>query len=281
VLTIITWNVNGVRARQTEVLELIAQEKPDVLCLQEIKASSENVPPSLAGVPDYFGMWHGHKGYSGVSLHIARSLAPEPVRFDHPRFDHETRIVTAELDGLVLVSTYVPNGGKDFAAKQVFLTELDAYAAHAEQTGKQLVVCGDLNVAREPRDVHPTLQRPEQTGQTPGERSQLERIIGRDLVDLSRQFHPDDDRLYSWWAPWRNMRQKNIGWRLDYVLCSKSLAARATECTVLKDFGTSDHAPVRARFAIDLPRYEHAPVPPPTAADPKPEPQSQLNLFDV
>lgn len=77
------------------------------------------------------------------------------------------------------------------------------------------------------------------------------------------------------------MRQKNIGWRLDYVLCSKSLAAKATECTVLKDFGTSDHAPVRATFAIDLPRYEHAPVPPPPAAEPKTEPQSQLNLFDV
>ncbi len=281
VLTIITWNVNGVRARQSEVIELLEREKPDVLCLQEIKASSENVPSSLE-LPDYFGMWHGHKGYSGVGLHVTRSLAPAAPVFDHPRFDHETRIVKTELDDLILVSTYVPNGGKDFAAKQVFLTELDAFAAHAEQAGKQLVVCGDLNVAREPRDVHPTLQKPEQIGQTPGERSQLERLIGRDLVDLSRQFHPEDDRLFSWWAPWRNMRQKNIGWRLDYVLCTRSLAAKATECTVLRDFGTSDHAPVRAKFAVDLPRYEHAPVGPSAA---KPEPtgdrDSQLSLFDA
>jgi exodeoxyribonuclease-3 len=281
VLTIITWNVNGVRARQSEVLELIERERPDVLCLQEIKASSENLPSTLGELPDYFGMWHGHKGYSGVALHVARSLAPEPLVFDHPRFDHETRIVKTELANLILVSTYVPNGGKDFAAKQVFLTELDGFAAHAEQAGKQLVVCGDLNVAREPRDVHPSLQK-EMIGQTPGERSQLERVIGRDLVDLSRQFHPDDDRLFSWWAPWRNMKQKNIGWRLDYVLCSKSLAATATECTVLREFGTSDHAPVMAKFAIDLPRYEHASEPAPAPkSEAKPERDSQLNLFDA
>jgi exodeoxyribonuclease-3 len=189
--------------------------------------------------------------------------------------------VTAELENIIFVSTYVPNGGKDFPAKQVFLTELDAFAAHAEQAGKQLVVCGDLNVAREPRDVHPSLQRPEQIGQTPGERSQLERLIGRDLVDLSRQFYPDDDRLYSWWAPWRNMRQKNIGWRLDYVLCTRTLAAKATECTVLREFGTSDHAPVRAKFDLELPRYAYTP---PAAPAPGPESSadrdSQLSLFD-
>jgi exodeoxyribonuclease-3 len=282
VLTIITWNVNGVRARQREVLELLEREQPDVLCLQEIKASSENVPAALGDLPGYFGLWHGHKGYSGVALHVARNLAPAAPAFDHPRFDHETRIVKTELGDLILVSTYVPNGGKDFAAKQVFLTELDAFAAQAEQAGKQLVVCGDLNVAREPRDVHPSLQRPEQIGQTPGERSQLERLIGRNLVDLSRQFYPDDDRLFSWWAPWRNMRQKNVGWRLDYVLCSRTLAAQATECTVLREFGTSDHAPVMAKFAIELPRYEHAPA---SATVPKAEAkadrESQLNLFDA
>ena len=277
-LTLITWNVNGIRARQHEVLELVGRERPDILLLQEIKASTEHVPPSLGELTDYFGFWHGHKGYSGVSLHLARSLVPEPPIFEHPSFDHETRIVSTALGNLIVVSVYVPNGGKDFVAKRRFLTELDAYAARAEQMNKQLIVCGDLNVAREPRDVHPTLQKPEQIGQTPSERSQLEQIIGRNLIDLSRQFHPDDDRLYSWWAPWRNMRQKNIGWRLDYVLCTRTLAAQATECTVLREFGTSDHAPVLAKFAIDLPRFEHAPVaappPPPAAGEP------QLNLFD-
>ncbi|HKU39536.1 MAG TPA: exodeoxyribonuclease III [Polyangiales bacterium] len=275
-LSIVTWNVNGIRARQHELLDLLASHEPDIVCLQEIKASSDAIPASLSTLPNHYGLWHGHKGYSGVALLVARSLAPEAPRFEHPSFDHETRIVSTELAGLILVSTYVPNGGKDFAAKERFLTALDGYAAHAENSGKQLVVCGDLNVAREARDVHPTLQRAEQIGQTPGERSQLERIIGRNLVDLSRQFYPDDDRLFSWWAPWRNMRQKNIGWRLDYVLCSRDLAAQATECTVLREFGTSDHAPVLAKFALELPR--HAVTPPPPAAEPAPEPQ--LRLFE-
>ncbi len=276
VFSLITWNVNGIRARQHEVLELLSRERPDALLLQEIKASSEHVPPALGELSDYYGFWHGHKGYSGVSLHVARSLYPEPPQFEHPSFDHETRIVTTAIGNLVLVSVYVPNGGKDFVAKRRFLTELDAFAAHAEQSNRQLIVCGDLNVAREPRDVHPTLQRPEQIGQTPSERSQLEQLIGRNLVDLSRHFHPDDDRLFSWWAPWRNMRQKNIGWRLDYVLCSRSLAAIASECTVLREFGSSDHAPVLAKFAIDFPRFEHAPVPP---RDPAPPAPSQIDLF--
>ena len=274
-LTIITWNVNGIRARQHELLELLESQRPDIVCLQEIKASSEAIPATLGQLPDYYGLWHGHKGYSGVALHIARNLAETAPSFEHPSFDHETRIVSTQLANLLLVSTYVPNGGKDFVAKERFLTALDAYAAQAESAGKELVVCGDLNVAREPRDVHPTLQKSEQIGQTPGERSQLERIIGRNLVDLSRQFYPDDDRLFSWWAPWRNMRQKNIGWRLDYVLCSRALAAKATECTVLREFGSSDHAPVMAKFALDLPRYQVAPPPP--KAEPKGE--EQLRLF--
>jgi exodeoxyribonuclease III len=144
----------------------------------------------------------------------------------------------------------VPNGNKDLAAKVRFLDALDAYAEQAEREQRPLLLCGDLNVAREERDVHPSLRRASEIGQTAEERAQLERIIGRGLVDLSRRFQPDDDRLYSWWAPWRNSRERNIGWRLDYVLASAPLAERAESCRVLREFGTSDHAPVNALFAL-------------------------------
>ena len=110
------------------------------------------------------------------------------------------------------------------------------------------MLCGDLNVTRAERDVHATLRKPEQIGQTAGERAQLERLIGRGLVDLSRQFSPDDEQLFTWWAPWRNMRARNIGWRIDYVLCSRRLAALAQSCVVDREFGGSDHAPVTAVF---------------------------------
>jgi exodeoxyribonuclease-3 len=249
-LKVTTWNVNGIRAREREVVAWIEREQPDVVCLQEIKASPDKVPAALCELQGYHCYWHGHKGYSGVGLHLSRKTFPEPPEFAHPEFDHETRIVTARVRDLLFASIYVPNGGKDFEAKLRFLAALEAFAAQAEQQGTRLVLCGDLNVAREERDVHPSLRKPDQIGRTPDEQAQFERILDRGLVDLSRQFFPDDDRLFTWWAPWRNLRQKNVGWRIDYVLASTSLARRAQGCEVAREFGTSDHGPLVATFEL-------------------------------
>ena len=113
------------------------------------------------------------------------------------------------------------------------------------------MVCGDLNIARTAIDVHPKERKPNAIGQLPEEREQLERIIDHGLVDVGRALQPDNDQMFTWWAPWRNLRQRNIGWRLDYVLSSQTLFTRVRDCTVQKDVGTSDHAPVMAEF--DLP----------------------------
>ena len=253
-LKLTTWNVNGIRAREAQVLEWVERERPDVLCLQEVKASREHVPAALGELPGYWCYWHGHKGYSGVALLLSKATFSARPAFAHPAFDHETRIVTARVGALLFSSIYVPNGGKDLAAKVRFLDALDAFAERAHAAGEQIILCGDLNVALEPRDVHPSLRKPQQIGQTPEERVQLKRLIGRGLVDLSRKFHPDDDALYTWWAPWRNLREKNVGWRLDYVLCSAELAASAVSCTSHREFGTSDHGPVQAVFDLSIAR---------------------------
>jgi len=129
-----------------------------------------------------------------------------------------------------------------------FLEALDAYAASFHTAGRALVLCGDMNVARTDMDVHPKERKPRAIGQLPEERALFERIIGRGLVDVGRAIDPDNDQLFSWWAPWRDMRKRNIGWRLDYVLASEALAARAAACPVQKEVGTSDHAPVLATF---------------------------------
>jgi exodeoxyribonuclease-3 len=276
-LKVTTWNVNGVRARREQLLSWIERERPDVVCLQEVKASAADVPAELCALPGYYCYWHGNKGYSGVALHMSRAAFGGRPEFGHPAFDHESRIVTAQAEDYVFASIYVPNGGKDFAAKVRFLDELDAYAERCRAAGLQLVLCGDLNVAREPRDVHPTQRNEAKIGQTRNERAQLERLIGRGLVDLSRRFHPDDDRLFSWWAPWRNQRERNIGWRLDYVLASTELAARARSCEVFREFGTSDHGPVVAIFAVDPPRGSGPDEPEPQA--PAPSGGGQLTLF--
>jgi exodeoxyribonuclease-3 len=275
-MKIVTWNVNGIRARAGELADWLAREQPDVVCLQEIKASPEHVPQEIGALPEYWSFWHGHKGYSGVSMLLRRETFPGRPHFSHPEFDHETRIVSARAGDFELSSIYVPNGGKDFQAKLKFLEAMERHAAQAQERGTRLVLCGDLNVAREERDVHPTLRKPDQIGQTPHERALLERIIARGLADLLRKFAPDDDRLFTWWAPWRNMKQKNIGWRLDFVLASERIPAAS--CKSFREFGTSDHAPVQAVIDPGPLVYQPAPEPEKTVEPEKP-PQGQLTLI--
>ena len=249
-MKVATWNVNGIRARQAQVQEFLERERPDVVCLQEIKAGVDQLPVWLSELDGYWCYWHGGKGYSGVGLHVRKDICPERPAFHHPDFDYEHRIVTARLPQATVASIYVPNGGKDFPAKMRFLEAMDTYAARYQAADAPLIMCGDLNVARTDMDVHPKERKPGAIGQLPAERVLLERIVSRGLVDVHRALDPDNADLFTWWAPWRNMRQRNIGWRLDYVLAAQPLAARAASCVVQRDTGTSDHAPVVA--VIDI-----------------------------
>jgi exodeoxyribonuclease-3 len=148
----------------------------------------------------------------------------------------------------MVASIYVPNGGKDFVAKVRFLEAMDQFAAECQAAGRPLVMCGDMNVARTDMDVHPKERKPGIVGQRADERALIERILSRGLVDVHRTLDPDNTDLFTWWAPWRNLKQRNIGWRLDYVFASDALASRATSCVVQREFGTSDHGPVIAVF---------------------------------
>src|SRR3954463_3938964 len=135
-----TWNVNGIRARQSQVQEWIAQERSDVVCLQEIKATTDQIPAALCEMEGYWCYWHGGKGYSGVALQVSQTFAPERPSFSHPTFDYENRIVTVDLTtalgDVTVASIYVPNGGKDFPAKMQFLLAMDAYAASFAASGR-------------------------------------------------------------------------------------------------------------------------------------------------
>lgn len=247
-MKIATWNVNGIRARHEQFVAWTAAEQPDVICLQEIKARLDQIPQSCS-LEGYTCYWHGAGGYSGVGLHVRTGFAPSPV-ITHPAFDTETRIVQAQIEDTVFTSVYVPNGGKDFEAKIAFLNALIAYAADLRARGLKLVLCGDMNIARTEMDVHPKERKPRTIGQLPVEREMLEQLIREGgLVDVGRMLYPDDEGYYSWWPPWRNMRERNIGWRLDYVLASEELAKGAVSCPSQREVGTSDHAPVVATFS--------------------------------
>jgi len=242
-MKVATWNVNGIRARASEVREWLERERPDVVCLQELKAEAAQIP-EVCNLAEYHAYWHGRKGYSGVSLLIRRDVVAADPLFGHPPFDVESRIVTAEIDDLVIASVYVPNGGKDYAAKLQFLTRLTDWVREVRAAGRELLVCGDINIARTDLDVHPKERKLNAIGQRPDERALLETLLDSGLTDLGRAFDPDNPGLFTWWAPWRNLRARNIGWRIDYVLASPTVAARATGCVVEANVGTSDHAPV-------------------------------------
>jgi exodeoxyribonuclease-3 len=229
-MKIATWNVNGIRARQDEVAAFVVREQPDVLCLQEIKAAVDHIPKTVGDIPGYWSYWHGTKGYSGVALLVRKELAPDCPLFVHPEFDHETRIAATNVGGVLVASIYVPNGGKDFAAKMRFLEAMAAYAA-----GLRAVNSRD----RDERTI----------GQRPEERALFERILSEGgLHDVAREREPDNDALFTWWAPWRNLRQRNIGWRIDYLLASGELAQAVDGCVAQREVGTSDHAPLVVTF---------------------------------
>jgi exodeoxyribonuclease-3 len=247
-MRVATWNVNGIRARESQVREWIARDKPDVVCLQEIKAKPDQIPAMLFESEGYWCYWHGAGGYSGVALHVREGLVPERPVCRHPEFDHETRIVEADVGDVTIASVYVPNGGKDYPAKLRFLENLGEYTRQRGAAGRPLILCGDLNVARTDRDVHPRERKAGAIGQREDERALFETMMGHGLVDLGRTFDPDNEGLFTWWPPWRNMRQRNMGWRIDFILASEALAKRAKTCVVRTEVGTSDHAPVVADF---------------------------------
>ena len=253
-LKIATWNVNGIRARQAELLEWIARERPDVVCLQEIKASLDQLTFALSDIEGYWGHWHGGKGYSGVALLVSKSISAERPAIVHPAFDFEQRVcattLTTTAGEISFASIYVPNGGKDYPAKMRFLEGIETWAAAAQQQGRALLLCGDLNVARTDMDIHPKERKPNQVGARPDERALVELILSHDLVDVGRAIEPTNENLFTWWAPWRNLKQRNIGWRIDYVLATSWLAEKVKSVTVQREFGTSDHGPVVAEFDL-------------------------------
>ncbi len=238
-----TWNVNGIRARQAQFREWMERDRPDVVCLQELKAEPVQIPEQVK-LEDYDSYWHGLRAYSGVSLHIRKGAFDAAPAFGHPDFDMESRIVQAELGKLVLASVYVPNGGKDYESKLGFLVKLAAWAKQLHREGRELVLCGDMNVTRGDIDVHPKERKPGVIGQREEERELFDKLLGDRLVDVGRALDPENPNLFTWWAPWRDLRARNIGWRIDYILASPAIAARAESCVVLAEFGTSDHAPV-------------------------------------
>src|SRR5690242_16135378 len=204
-MKIATWNVNGIRARQAQLREWLERDRPDVVCLQELKAEVPQIPDQVK-LEGYDAYWHGLRAYSGVSLQVRKGLFDSAPVFGHPDFDMESRIVQAEVGRLVLASVYVPNGGKDYEAKLQFMVRLAAWVMQAGSDGLDVMLGGDLSVARAEMDLDAAERKPGVIGQRDEERDLLEQRMGDRLVDVTRDVGAESSALFTWWAPWRNLR---------------------------------------------------------------------------
>jgi exodeoxyribonuclease III len=254
-LSIATWNVNSIRARQERVLAWLVTHQPDVLCLQETKVTDDTFPVDALRDIGYQAAIHGQKTYNGVAL-ISKEPVVDVVRgFDDGRDDEQARFIGGSIAGVRVFSAYIPNGGsvasEKYQYKLEWLARLRAFLDRNEEAGAAVVLCGDWNVAPDDRDVHdPNLWEGELLCTEP-ERKALQRIVDWGLRDTFR-LHCEEAGKFSWWDYRMLGFPKNRGLRIDHIYATESLALRCRSSEIHRDErkgkGASDHAPVVAVF---------------------------------
>ncbi len=246
-MKLVSWNVNGVRAALGKgLLDWMQATKPDVICLQEVKATPGDVQ-HVAWPKGYEVVWNAaeKKGYSGTALLTKRKPLGVTLGIGSREHDAEGRAVTAEFDDCYVVGVYVPNAQPELARiafRQAWDRALLAYAKKLEKK-KPVLFCGDLNVAHEEID----LARPKENVGNPGfsdeERAGFRDYLAAGFVDTFREFEKGPGH-YSWWTFRSGARERNIGWRIDYVMASAALRGRLKRAWIEKDVPGSDHCPV-------------------------------------
>jgi exodeoxyribonuclease-3 len=249
-MKLISWNVNGLRAvAQKNFFNDLIVMNPDILCLQETKAQDDQVAEALQPVNGYhiYSNSGEKKGYSGTA--ILSKLKPISVSKNMGIAIHDTegRVLCLEYEKFFLVNVYVPNSGNDLKRldyRQEWDKAFFNYLKNLEKT-KPVVVCGDFNVAHKPIDIaRPKANYNKSAGFMQEEIDGMDRYTSEGLVDTFRHFHPEDKDKYSWWSYRAGAREKNVGWRIDYFLVSKSFINSITSATILNEIMGSDHCPV-------------------------------------
>lgn len=252
--TLCTLNLNGIRAAEKRGFSRwLERRKPDVLCLQELRAHEDQVPDELRSPAGYSARWcvAERKGYAGVGLYSRHAPDAYSVGTGLEWGDGEGRALRADFRDHSVVSLYVPSGSSSEARQErkfEYMEHLLPWMKELLREGRAIAVCGDVNVAHTEIDIHDPKRNSKNSGFLPEEREWLTKVLELGWVDVLRALHPGERGLYSWWSARGRAREKDLGWRLDYVLASPPLAARALESWIEKEAGLSDHAPVWARF---------------------------------
>jgi len=254
-MRIICWNVNGIRAAQKKgLIEYITREQPDILCLQETKAQKEQLDKALTDIDGYTSYFFSaeKKGYSGVAIYTKVKPNKVVTGCDASRFDVEGRVLRADYDKFTLYNIYFPNGGR---GPERVRYKLDFYDQLLEQweelraEGRPLIICGDYNTAHKEIDVARAEEWSKVSGFLPEERAWLDKIIDMGYIDIFRKFDQRAEQ-YSYWDTIRNLRPKNIGWRIDYFMITPDLVSSVTAATIHQEVMGSDHCPIEIKLKI-------------------------------
>lgn len=263
-MKIYSWNVNGIRAvhKKGLFLPFIAKHQPDILCLQETKAQQDQ---SEVDLPEYDEYWHSaeKKGYSGTAIFtkIAPIEAlyglPEDLKKKYNLTDiygdtgTEGRVIALEFDAFYVVSVYTPNAKDDLSRLPVRQLWDEAFLAYMKQLQgeKPVVFCGDLNVAHTELDLARPKENKGKKGFTAEERHGIDKMLEAGFVDTFRTLHKEGG-TYTWWSHFAQARERNVGWRIDYVMASKELTPLIKKANVHADVYGSDHCPVSVEISI-------------------------------
>ena len=248
-IELLCWNVNGIRAvKRKGFLEWLYRESPDILCLQETKASPEQLDEDLRQPQGYHVYWDypERKGYSGV----ATFTREKPLRVQNglgvKEFDIEGRVIITEYPGFVLLNVYFPNGKKDSARLKYKMDFYDTFLDFIDRLkakGEKLVICGDFNTAHKEIDLARPKENEKVSGFLPIERAWMDKLVAHGYVDTFRHFNKEPNQ-YTWWDLKSKARERNVGWRLDYFFVSESLLESVSKAFIMSEVTASDHCPV-------------------------------------
>ncbi len=247
-----TYNLNGIRARLPRLLEWLDQEKPDVVCLQELKCADESLPTADIEALGYSGVWHGQKGFNGVAI-LSRGEPPKLRRtgLSGDPDDTHSRYIEADVGGLIVASLYLPNGNpvgaEKFDYKIRWMNRLCGHAAELLGEEKPAILAGDWNVVPEDRDVFSVRATSHDAVMQPQAREAWRRILNQGWTDALRAFHPDEPKLFTFWDYTAGCYPRDLGFRLDHLLCSPEASDRLCGAEVDRwargEEKASDHAP--------------------------------------
>ena len=251
-MKIATFNINNVNRRLPNLLAWLAAAKPDVVCLQELKAAQNQFPERALREAGYTAAWVGERAWNGVAI-LARKAEPVVIRTRLPgdAKDVQARYLEAAVRGVVIACVYAPNGnpqpGPKFDYKLAWLTRLRRHAATLLKTGAPVVIAGDFNVAPTPLDIYPTRSWDKDALVQPESRKAFGKLVQQGWTDAFRSKYPDR-RAYTFWDYKRNRWPRDAGLRLDHLLLSPDLAAGLKKVVIDRDVrgedGASDHAPI-------------------------------------